>query len=126
MGRRTIADALADHPEGLVEGGFAAASANLDDRQLEEYSTLIELTRSLRSALVPVAPSAAFVQSLKRELVSNAAARHTPGRDPGRTALVAAAAVGSLISLASVVGAVAYVVTRRRAQTRARPVHASL
>jgi hypothetical protein len=121
-----IADALADHPEGLSEDAVTAQSANLDDRQVEDFNTLVDLARRLRTTLVPVAPSVAFVHSLQRELVRNAAAHQTPARDPRRTALVAAAAVGSLISLASVVGAVAYVVTRRRAQASAQPLHASM
>ena len=126
MARRGIADALAVHPAGLTEDAVTAASAEFDDEQLEDFAALVDLGRRLRAALVPVAPSRAYVRSLQRELAGQAARRHPRVRDPRRTALVAAAAVGSLISVASVIGAVAYVVTRRRAQTTTRPVHASM
>ena len=128
MARRSMAEALAAHPEGLPRGVGTGTALLTDDEQQEEFAALLDLGRRLRAALLPVEPPAAFVRSLRREFVSQAArqAYATTDRDPRRTALVAAAAVGSLISVASVVGALVYVVTRRRARMAAQPARASM
>jgi hypothetical protein len=88
----------------------------------EERQALAEMSERLRLALRPVQPSAAFVQSLRSELVAQLRTQPKAQNTARRTALVAAAAVGSLISVASVVGAVVYLVSRHRAQVR--PVQA--
>jgi hypothetical protein len=78
----------------------------------------------LRLVLKPVTPPVGFVSSLREELVAAASRQGDPRQASRRSALVAAAAVGSIISVASLVGAVAYFVTRRRTRGAAEPAGA--
>lgn len=77
--------------------------------------TLDELSERLRCALTPVQPNPAYVRSLREEIVGRARQAAPDDGSSRRTALIAAAAVGSVISIASVVGAVVFFITRRRA-----------
>lgn len=93
----------------LVTGGSV--------RQAEQ-TAFVELGERLSQALLPVKANSAFVRSLRSELVDGARHQVVADHESRRTALIAAAAVGSLISVASVIGAVVYLVTRRRGQVR--------
>ena len=87
-------------------------------RVKDDKAALVELGEQLQLALRPVQANAAFVQSLRCELVAGARHQAVTDAGPRRTALVAAAAVGSVISVASVIGAVVYFSTRRRSQAQ--------
>lgn len=126
MAKGNVAEALAAHSVGLKGDVGVGQAEQLDDGQREELAALALLAQRLREALQPVEPPAGFVRSLQRELARASPRQATTDRNPRRTALVAAAAVGSLISVASVVGAVVYFATRRRMRTHARPARASM
>jgi hypothetical protein len=96
-------------------GGIAKETAQISPAT--DAATLSDMSQLLSRALRPVQPNPAFVASLHNEIVD--AARHVEASGRSRrTAIIAAAAVGSLISVASVAGAVAYLVNRRRAQVQ--------
>lgn len=82
---------------------------------LQPWLTLIE---QLNAAMPPVQPSPTFVRSLGRELRRRAGQQIAQKERLQRTLLIGAA-VGSLVSLASIAGAIAFVLLRRRSRAQA-------
>jgi hypothetical protein len=71
-----------------------------------------------------VEPSAAFVRSLGKELVDSAKRQITLKKRVRRAVVIGAATLGSLVSIASVVGAIIFVIARLRARAQARTLQA--
>jgi hypothetical protein len=90
-------------------------------QELDQITALSGLAERLSEVLQPVRPSAAFVQSLGRELVRDAASRVEAWKRRRRSVTIIAAVAGALLSLASLVGAIVYLTSRSRTHTEAPP-----
>jgi|YNPNPStandDraft_1061719.scaffolds.fasta_scaffold00812_16 hypothetical protein len=77
----------------------------------------IQVIERINASMTPVQPSAAFVQSLGRELRRRAGQQIAQRARLQRTLLIGAA-VGSIVSVASVAGAIAFVLLRRRGRAQ--------
>jgi len=71
-----------------------------------------------------VQPPAAFVHSLGKELADSAKRQIALTKRLRRAVMIVAAALGSLVSIASLVGAIIFVVVRLRARAQARALRA--
>jgi hypothetical protein len=121
MDERRLAELSAAHAEGLIGYPEAMQQVHITDEEHSRLAALFQLAERLQQSMQPVQPSAAFVRSLGQELVASAKRQITLTKRLRRGALIGAAALGSLLSIASVVGAIVFVVARlrERAQTRA-------
>ena len=93
----------------------------MNSRMHEEREPLLVVAERVRASLLPVEPSPAFVQDLRRSLLAMADGKRPRTSLSARHGLlIGAAALGSALP---VVGIIAYVV-RSRASARAKtPVH---
>jgi hypothetical protein len=105
------AEALLGRPEGL-------SPADVTDEEQYELAPLFTLAEQLYQSMPPVRPSAAFVHSLGKELAGSAQRQVAASQRMRRGVLIGAATVGSLVSIASVVGAIVYMISRFRARPR--------
>lgn len=121
LGEGHAAEVLAAHADGLI--GQVTQPVSVTEEEREELAPLFHLAERLHRDMQPVQPSAAFVRSLGQELARNARRQVALNRQVRKGLLIGAAAVGSLVSIASVVGAVIFVVVRwrTRSHTRAAP-----
>jgi len=119
-----MAEVLAAHAEGLTGRPEAIQQINMTDEERGRLTPLFQLAERLQQSMQPVQPSAAFVRSLGRELVDNAKRQIMLTKRLRRAVMIGAAALGSLVSIASVVGAIILVVVRLRARAQARTLHA--
>ena len=119
MDKRRADEILAAHAETLL--GHPEAEVQADEADTEEYelTPLFTLAERVYQSMPPVQPSATFVHSLGRELADSAQRQVAAARRMRRGVLIGAAAVGSLVSIASVVGAVIYLISRLRARPHA-------
>ncbi len=125
MKKERMAEALAFHAEGLIGQRDDAEAVTLADDEHTRLAPLFELAGRLKQSMQPVKPSATFVRTLGEELVERARRRIALTKRVRRGLLISAAALGSVLSVASVVGAIALVITRNRARAQARAMHAS-
>ncbi|HDQ73805.1 MAG TPA: hypothetical protein ENN19_17165 [Chloroflexi bacterium] len=114
------ADALMAYTDRLIGLSSAARSIKLRPIERERLEPLFRLSDRLNQSMPPVRPSAAFVQSLGQDLVEKAKRQALLTQQLRRSALIGAAAVGSLLSIASLVGAIVFIVARIRQRTRAQ------
>jgi hypothetical protein len=126
MNEKRTAEVLAAHADGLIgqAGGVLPGDVTADERS--RLVPLFQLAERLQQSMQPVRPSAAFVKSLGKELANSAKHQVVLAKRARRGVLIGAAAVGSLVSVASVVGAIVFVVARLRARAQARAVHAPM
>jgi hypothetical protein len=124
MDERRLAEVSAAHAEGLIGHPEAMQQIYITDEERSRLAPLFELSERLQQSMQPVQPSAAFVRSLGKELVASAKRQITVTKRLRRGALIGAAALGSLLSIASVVGAIVFVVARLRARAQTRAIHA--
>ena len=125
MNRKRAAKVLAVHAEELISRPGAMQQINVTDEERDRMAPFFQLAERLQQSMQPVEPSAAFVRSLSQELVENAKRQIALSRRLRRAVLIGAAALGSLLSIASVVGAIVFVVVRLRARARTQAIHAS-
>jgi hypothetical protein len=125
MDEKRLAEVSAAHAEGLIGYPEAMQQIHITDEEHSRLAALFELAERLQQSMQPVQPSAAFVRSLGKELVASAKRQITLTKRLRRGALIGAAALGSLLSIASVVGAIVFVVARLRARAQTRAIHAS-
>lgn len=118
MNEEHVTEALAAYTEGLIGGSNVVSPVHRTDGEHSRLAPLFQLAERLQQSMRPVQPSAAFVRSLGKELVDNARRRIALTKRLRRTALIGAAALGSLLSIASVVGAIVFVVARLRARAQ--------
>lgn len=114
------AEILAAHADELIGRTGALRRLGVTDAELEEMAPLFRLAEQVQRSMPPVHPSAAFVRSLGQELVRSARAQAAATRRMRRGVVIGAAAVGSLVSIASVVGAVAFLIARSRARAHSQ------
>jgi len=119
MTEEHVTEVLAAYTEGLIEQSETALLFNVTEEEHNRLAPLFQLAERLQQSMRPVQPSAAFVRTLGRELVDNARRRIMVTKRLRRAALIGAAALGSLLSIASVVGAIVLVVARLRARAQA-------
>jgi hypothetical protein len=124
MDRERTTSLLAAHAERLIGGPEAMQQMAMTDAECDELSPLFQLAEHLRERLTPVRPSATFVRSLSKELAKNARRRVALTKRVRKGLLIGAAAVGSLVSVASVVGAIVFVIVRWRARSHTRAAQA--
>ena len=121
-----MTEALAAHADELIGRAGPAQQIDISDEQHSQMVPLFQLAERLRQDMQPVRPSATFVRSLGKELAASAEHQVALAKRTRRGVLIGAAAVGSLVSIASVVGAIVFVVARLRARAEARAAHAPM
>jgi len=126
MDEKRAAEVLAAHADGLIGRARGVLQGDVTDDERGRLAPLFQLAERLQQNMQPVRPSAAFVRSLGKELANSARHQVVLAKRARRGVLIGAAAVGSLVSVASVVGAVVFVVARLRARAQARTVHAPM
>lgn len=124
MNEERMAEVLAAHTEGLAGRPEIIQQINVTDEERGRLAPLFQLAERLQQRMQPVQPSAVFVHSLGKELMNNAKRQIALTKRLRRGVMIGAAALGSLVSIASVVGAIVFVVARLRARAQARTVHA--
>jgi len=124
MNEKRVGEMLAAYADGLIDRSEAMKQIDATDEERRRLAVLFQLTERLQQNMQPVQPSADFLRSLGQELVDQARRQIQLSNRLRRAALIGAAAVGSLLSIASVVGAILFVVARLRARAQGRAVHA--
>jgi len=124
MDEKRATEALAAYTDVLI-GRPEATRLRLTDEERAQLAPLFQLADRLQRNLKPVQPSAVFVRSLGKELAGKARSQSALAKRMRRRMLIGAAAVGSLVSIASIVGAIVFVVARLRERARAGTAHAS-
>jgi hypothetical protein len=102
------------HADELIGRPEARQQIAMTDEESRQITPLFQIAERLHQTMQPIQPSAAFVHSLGKELVDNARRQAGLSRRLRRAVLIGAAAVGSLLSIASVVGAIIFVIVRWR------------
>lgn len=112
-----MAELLSVHLEAGDET-FLSSDLSAEDRA--ELSSLLTIARSLDARMTPKRPAPAFVQSLGRELVDEAARRARQRNKRHRIAVITAAVAGGVVSVASVVGGIVMLVKWLRTRADGR------
>ncbi len=120
MNEERTEEILAAHAEALLGRPENLSQTNVTDEEQQELAPLFTLAEQLNQNMSPVQPSAAFVRSLGKELANSAQRQVAASQRMRRGVLIGAATVGSLVSIASVVGAVVYLISRLRARSHAQ------
>ena len=126
MKENRMTEALAAHADELLGQPGTAQPVDTTGEEYGQVAPLFQLAERLRRNMQPVQPSAIFVRSLGKELAASAQHQVALAKRTRRGVLIGAAAVGSLVSIASVVGAIVFVVARMRARAEARAAHAPM
>ena len=124
MNEKREAEVLTAHADELIGRSEAMQQISPTGGECGRLAPLFQLAEQLRHSMQPVQPSTAFVRNLGKELVSNAQRQIALTKRLKRAALIGAAALGSLLSIASVAGAIIFVVVRWRARAQARTIQA--
>ena len=124
MDEKRVDEVLAAHAEKLIDQKEAISQIDITDEERGRVAPLFQLAERLQHSMQPVRPSAGFVRSLGQELVEQAKRQMTVTKRLRRAVVIGAAALGSLLSIASVVGAIVFVVVRLRARAQARAISA--
>lgn len=124
MSEERVAEVLAAHAEELLGRPGAMQEIHVTKVERERLAPLFRLAERIQQDMQPVQPSADFVRSLGKELVGGAKRQIALTKRLRRAALIGAAAIGSILSIASVIGAIVFVIARLRAQSQAQTAHA--
>ena len=124
MNEERMTEVLAAHADGLTGSPAAIQQVPMTNEEHSRLAPLFELAERLQHSMPPVQPSAAFVQNLGKDLIDKARRQIALTKRVRRITLIGAAALGSLLSIASVVGAIAFVVARLRARAQTRTLRA--
>ena len=116
MKRRKLAEILFTYA-GERDHGGAVEYLSLAGQEAAGLEPWVQLIERINASMLPVQPSATFVQSLGRELRRRAGQQIMQRARLQRTLLIGAA-VGSIVSVASVAGAIAFVLLRRRGRAQ--------
>jgi len=116
MNQNQMIDILAAHADELAGRPGAVEGAGITVEEQGQLIPLFHIAERLQQSIRPVQPSTRFVRSLGKELVNSAQRQVVLAQRTRRGVLIGAAAVGSLVSIASIVGAIVYVVSRSRAR----------
>ncbi|MEA3339821.1 MAG: hypothetical protein U9R15_07630 [Chloroflexota bacterium] len=124
MNEKREIEALAAHAEELIGRPEAMQQTNLTDKERGQLAPLFQLAEQLHRSMPSVQPSAAFVRDLGNELRERAQRRLALKERWRRVAVIGAAVLGSLVSIASLVGAIVFVIARLRARAQTRSFQA--
>ena len=124
MNEKREIEALAAHAEELIGRPEAMLQTNLTDKERGQLAPLFRLAEQLHHSMPSVRPSAAFVRNLGDELRERAQRRLALKERWRRVAVIGAAVLGSLVSIASLVGAIVFVIARLRARIQTRSFQA--
>jgi len=121
MNEQRMITALAAHADKLTGRLEAMQQVSVTDEEHNQLASLFQLAEQLHQSMPPIQPSAAFVRSLGRELMEQTGRQFALKKRWRRAMVIGAASVGSLVSIASLVGAIVFVIKqlRARAQTQA-------
>ncbi len=125
MNKKRAAEALSIHADRLIDKPQGKHQIDLTGAERTQLTPLFQLAEQLHQSASPIQPSPAFVRSLGRELAGSAKRQITLTKRLRKTVLIGAAAVGSLVSIASVVGAVVFIVVRWRERMQERAIQAT-
>jgi hypothetical protein len=124
VNKKRVANVLEAHADGLIGRSEGMRQTSIEDMEQAEVAPLLRIAERLHQSMRRVQPREGFLRSLKRELTDRPNQRVTVAKRPRRSFLIGAAAVGSVVSIASVLGAVLFLVPRQRARAHARVAHA--
>ncbi len=119
MNKKRTVNALSIHADGLIGKSTDTQQINLTDVERSQLTPLFQLAERLQN-MPTVQPSPAFARSLGKELANNAKQQIVLTKRMRRGVLIGAATVGSLVSIASVVGAAVFVFVRWRERAQAQ------
>jgi hypothetical protein len=122
MNRKRMAQVLSTHADELIGRSTTARHIYLTDEERHQLTPLFHLAEWLNQSMQPVQPSAGFVRSLGQELVHNAKHQVALTKRMRKTVLIGAAAAGAMVSIASLMGAIVFVIVRWRERTQTRAV----
>jgi hypothetical protein len=125
MDRKRAAEVLSAHAEELLGRPKAMQQASPTKEEVGQLTPLFQLAEQVHRTMRPVQPSAAFVHNLGKELMDGARRQVALTKRLRRAVLIGAAAVGSLLSIASVIGAVVFLIVRWRERAQARAMQAT-
>jgi hypothetical protein len=121
MDEERMTEALSAYVGGLSEG----SGIELPVKEREQLVPLLRLADQLQQTMRPVEPSLAFVRSLRDELEKEAQRQIALRKRKRRFAVIGAAAVGSVVSVASLVGAIVVLVRWLRTRTQTHQASAA-
>ena len=124
MNKKRVARVLAGHADGLIGRSDSIQQTDMTDQEYAEVAPLLRLAERLHQNMRLVQPPEGFLRSLKRELTDRPKRQVPVAKRTRRSMLIGAAAVGSVVSIASVMGAVLFLVPRLRARAHSRMAHA--
>jgi len=123
MNASNISDLLARHADGLMNPSSTSLKTPATCMtETDSVLPLLSLAELLHTHMKPVYPRPAFVHKLRSELVENDRRRMAVARRMRRILTIGAAVLGSVVSIASVVGAIILFHSKR--QARGRTAHA--
>ena len=120
MNEERVIEILAAHADELTGHIETLWTLQLTDEERRHLAPLFLLAEQLVQTMQPIRPSQEFVHQLGQDLIEQAQTQHVERERRRRTVVISAATVGSIVSIASIVGAIVYVVTRLRARAQAR------
>ena len=124
MEDKHVVELISAHADGLIGRPEARQQVTMTDEESRQMTPLFQLAERLHQAMQPVQPSADFVRGLGQELVDSARHQLTLARRLRRGVWIGAAAVGSLLSIASLIGAIAFIIVRWRERAQAQAAQA--
>ena len=120
MNKKLAIKALATHADKLIGRPESTQTIDMTDEERSQLTPLFQIAEQLHQSMPRIQPSAAFIRSLGRELIEQTEYQLALKKRWRRTMVIGAATLGSLVSIASVVGAIVLVVTRLRTRAQAR------
>ena len=124
MNKKRVNQVLSAHANGLSGRPEVMQQINLTDAERDQLTPFFQLAERLHQNMQPVQPSSTFVRSLGHELVNNAKHQVALSKRLRKSVLIGAAAVGSLLSIASLVGAIVFVIVRWRERAHTQTIQA--
>ena len=125
MDKKRATEVLSAHAEELLGRPQALRQTSPTREEIGQLTPLFQIAEHVHETMRPVQPSAAFVHSLGQELMDGAKRQMALTKRLRKTVLIGAAAVGSLLSIASVIEAVVFLIVRLRERAQARAVQAT-
>lgn len=116
MNEERLAEVLSNYTDGVARSQEAF---DLTEEESRHLAPLFQLSEHLQRRMQPVEPSTAFVHSLRDELVEEARKRMAFRERIQRLVMIGAAALGSILSIVSVVGVIILLVKWLRARSPA-------
>ncbi len=125
MDAERMTHVLSAHADHLVGQSTDHSSLHLTDEEYRQIAPLFQLAERLNRSMTTINPSASFVKTLGQELTEQAQRQVALTKRIRRAVLIGAAAIGSLLSVASVIGAIIFVVARWRTRDQTRTLQAT-